>query len=190
MNSQRWIIITMAAITAVAWLITVAVAQPQTPCPIGGYATVACPVVNDEIIQSTVISRLAGSVSSPKYPVNVQVKNGIVTLTGQIADDARKQMATILAASMRGVACVNNRLIITGTTQTDINLTRDVIRELGRQPFRIRRIQVSIVDQVADLRGEVDTDYDRTQAGLTAESVPGITAVHNNLIVMEAGGTF
>lgn len=190
MNSQRWIMIALAAIAGLAGLMTAALAQPITPCPVGGYATVACPVVNDEVIRSTVISRLAGSVSSPKYPVNVGVMNGIVTLNGLVADDARKQMATILAASMRGVVCVNNRLTIIGPTQTDINLTRDVIRELGRQPFRIRRIQVSVVDRVADLRGEVETDYDRTQAGLTAESVQGITAVHNNLVVMESGGTF
>lgn len=155
------------------------------PCPIGGYAAPACPITTDQVIAANVSSRLAGAVSTPQMPVCVTVQNGVVSMVGPVADDRRKQLASFLARTVRGVVCVNNGLFLQGPTATDVQLAGDVRNALSRQTFDISQVDIFVKEGVVDLRGEVNSELARTILGQQAEFVPGVTAVHNNLIVRE-----
>ena len=155
------------------------------PCPIGGYAAAACPITTDQVIAANIAARLAGAVSTPEMPVCVTVQNGVVTIAGPVADDRRRELATFLARTVRGVVCVNNRLVLSGPTATDVQLAGKVRNVLGRQTFDISQVRIFVKEGVVDLRGEVNSELARTILGQQAEFVPGVTAVHNNLIVRE-----
>ncbi len=168
-----------------------AAAATQQGCPVGGYAIVACPVTNDAVIRAAVATRLAGSVSSACCVVDVQVCNGAVTLRGQVDSIGRIDLATILAWSVRGVACVSNQLTVSPASTSDMALVVGVKNALGRQVFVSRQIRVQASDGVVQLTGAVATDYDREQAGLVAASVEGVATVYNNLSVLDdPGGLF
>ena len=152
----------MAALRPVAWLITVAVAQPQTP----SYRWTPRYVPGGETDHTVHRFQTRGVGFVTEYPRERSGEERYRDPYRPNRGQARKQMATILAASMRGVACA--------TTAdhhrhhpADINLTRDVIRELGRQPPN--QMDTGLGNGGRP-RGEVDTDYD--MAGPTAESVP------------------
>ncbi len=162
---------------------------PEPPgCPIGGYTNVACPIATDSVIRGTVASRLAGSASVPGAPICVSVVNGVVTLRGEVRDQSVQQLAVFLAGSVRGVACVNDQLTLSPATVMDLQLAVEVRNALDKFPsFRSRQMAVDVSEGVVRLSGIVNTEDERQQAGLTAESVRGVTAVHNNLVIKDVG---
>ena len=158
------------------------------PCPVGGYAAAACPILTDQVIATNVTSRLVGAVSTPDMPITVTVQNGVVTMIGPVADDRRKELATFFAQSVRGVVAVNNRLVLSGSTATDVQLAGDVRNTLSRLPFDLSQVRIFVKSGVVDLRGQVQSEMALTVIGQWAEWVPGVTAVHNNLIVNDPSG--
>lgn len=159
-----------------------AVAQPGT-CPIGGYAVPACPVVTDQVIRDQVISRISGSVASSQYPVVVSVCEGVVTLRGQVQTAGKRDLASIFAFSVRGVTSVINQLTIDPNVVDDLILTGEVRRALDNSAIDAKRIHVQIQNGVVELSGVVNNEVDRENATGVVESVPGVTAVYNNITV-------
>ncbi|MCE5197869.1 MAG: BON domain-containing protein [Armatimonadota bacterium] len=179
-------------LTAVVILVTAAampaVAQPGTPanpCPVGGVPTVACPVVNDAVIQAIVASRVAGLVEGPGDFIKVQSQNGVVTLTGQVQDDRQREVASVAAATTRGVVRVVNQLTLSPIAPKDLEIARQVNHELSRQAFDTSQIRVYVSDGVVTLNGYVWGDFEREQAGLVALGVKGVWSVRNNLFMRE-----
>ena len=160
--------------------------SPCQPCPVGGYAAAACPIMTDQVIATNVTSRLVGAVSTPDMPITVTVQNGVVTMIGPVADDRRKELAAFLAQSVRGVVAVRNLLVLSGSTATDVQLAGDVRNTLSRLPYDLSQVRIFVNSGVVDLRGEVKSEMALTVIGQWAEWVPGVTTVHNNLIVSDA----
>lgn len=177
--------------TGILLVITIgaAYAQPNSaPCPVGGYPTVSCPIITDEVIQANISSRLLGSVTTSATPVCVAVSDGVVTLVGQVADPRSKELATFLASSVRGVVRVNNLLVIGGPTATDVQLVGMVKNQISRQTFDTSQVRVYANSGVIELQGMVNSELARTVIGAVASDVVGVTAVHNNLIVSDVAG--
>jgi|GEM_PF-1306979 len=159
--------------------------QPPSGCPAGGYAIVACPVVTDEVIRSAVMARLAGSIRSAQNPILVQVCNGVVTLTGMVQTRSQWDMATILAFSVRGVTCVNNKLIISPVNATDLEILGHVKDALTKAGLNGQRIHASVNNGAVELTGIVHNEIDREIATNIVSSVPGVKAVYNNITVLD-----
>ena len=107
---------------------------------------------------------------------------------GEVRDQSVKDLAVFLAGSVRGVACVNDQLTLSPLTVMDLQLAVEVRNALDRFPsFRSRQMAVDVSEGVVRLSGIVDTEDERQQAGQTAESVRGVTAVHNNLVIKGVG---
>lgn len=159
-----------------------AIAQPGS-CPIGGYAIPACPVVTDQVIRDQVISRLSGSVSSEKYPVIVSVCNGVVTITGQVQTEGKRNLACIFAYSVRGVTAVRNYLTIDPNIVDDLILVGEVRRALNKSAIDSKKVKVLVVDGVVELTGTVANEVEKENATEVVQSVPGVTAVYNNTTV-------
>ena len=188
MNTRmvRLILISAGALAICA---SAGIAQsPCQPCPVGGYAAPACPIITDQVIATNVTSRLVGAVWTPDMPIRVTVQNGVVTLIGPVADDRRKELAAFLAQSVRGVVAVRNLLVLSGSTASDVQLAGDVRNTLSRLPYDLSQVRIFVKSGVVDLRGEVKSEMALTVIGQWAEWVPGVTAVHNNLIVSNVSG--
>jgi hypothetical protein len=66
----------------------------KNPCPVGGVATVACPIINDEVVLATARSRLAGLVSEPCCRICISYYHGLLTLTGYVYSESQRAAAT------------------------------------------------------------------------------------------------
>lgn len=162
----------------------------DTSCPVGGHTAITCPVVDDTTIRSAVLTRLAGSVASVCNPVWVDVTDGRVTIWGQVDDSGKIDMASILISTVRGVACIDNRLCISAASQRDLELVAAIRNLLSKSLFPSNEVVVQVSQGIVQLSGAVPTDYVREQAALIAASVPGVTAVHNNLVTSSQGELF
>ena len=151
----------------------------------GGYAITAYPPCSDDVIRCRVALRLAGSVSTSQYPITVEVYNGVVTLTGTAQDPGKKDLATILASSVRGVVCVKNNILISPSYTLDLELIGRIYRELNRYPsVPPQHIWVDAKNGIVQLTGFVSSADEAEQAELIVESVRGVLAVQNNITIV------
>jgi hyperosmotically inducible protein len=183
---------TLAALAlALPTLATAAQKAPADPpinaCPVGGFPAISCPVVNDDVIRQAVSQRLAGSVITKWTHVTVSVHDGVVTLSGTVESQSQANLGSILARTVRGVAGVQNRLYAAPGELGDVALIGRVRRALSGMTLPVNGVTVDASDGIVQLRGMVASDYVGEQAGLTAASVPGVTAVHNNIVVKDPG---
>jgi len=182
----KWI----ALAVCILGLAGVSTAQPTGgTCPVGGYAIPACPVDSDGVIQDQAISRLSGSVASARYPITVGVCNGVVTLRGMVQTSGKRDLANLFAWSVRGVIDVQNELTVDPKTADDIILVGEVRKAFNKSAIDSKQIQVETSDGVVQIAGIVTTEVDREMASLVAASVPGVTAVYNNITVRGPSGS-
>jgi osmotically-inducible protein OsmY len=116
---------------------------------------------------------------------DVQVDEGVVTLSGTVDNLEASRAAEDDARNTVGVALVRNHLRVRPTNDVaDDELTLRVERAVRRDPFVDRfDVGVTTFDGEVSLAGEVDTWYDRARAEAVASGVEGVVAVHNNLRV-------
>lgn len=181
-------------LAAASLAVTIPAAGQVTPalpgCPIGGYPTVSCPVMTDQVISEAVRTRLAGTASRPGTGVGVSVKNGVVTLTGIVDDQTRRELAGLLAASVPGVTRVDNQLVLLPAAERDAALAERVRDALSRAPIDLQQVNVDVSEGVVRLTGLVNSDYAREEAWMIAWGVPGVEAVQNNIITQGARSQF
>lgn len=190
-GSLRYALAGIALSVVCAFSATPLAAQPgDQGCPIGGVPTISCPVFDDRIISEAVRTRLAGIVIPPGSTcVTITVVGGVVTLTGTVTDEARRDVAGLLALSVRGVRQVMNRLTISPQTIEDLRLVIAVKEAINRAPINPRHIRVFVTNGVVQLTGMVDDSVDAADAEAAAWGVPGVTAVQNNLTIRWIGVT-
>jgi hyperosmotically inducible periplasmic protein len=118
------------------------------------------------------------------------VKDGVVTISGDVLWDPPKDDALAIAARMPGVKDVVNEVKVLPTSQFDdsirVRTARAIYRDsqlgkYGTDPAHPIRI---IVDNGhVTLYGTVENAMDKTIAGMRANSVPGAFSVENKLVV-------
>ncbi len=161
--------------------------RPVNACPVGGFPAISCPVINDEVVRQAVTMRLSGSVITRWTHVTVSVVDGVVTLSGTVESQSQSDLGTLLARTVRGVTAVRNRLCVAPGELGNVDLVGAVRRALSRERLLINGVTVHVNDGVVELRGMVASDFTRDQAGVVASGVPGVTAVHNNIVVQDPG---
>jgi osmotically-inducible protein OsmY len=70
------------------------------------------PPPNDNYIYDSVREKLAGDAVVKGGAIDLDVKNGVVTLKGTVHDTKQKQKAESLAKKVKGVKSVVNNLVI------------------------------------------------------------------------------
>ena len=68
--------------------------------------------IDDAIITTSVNASFAKDADLSAIKINVDTKDGVVTLNGPAPTAAAKDKATVLAKQVKGVASVNNQLVI------------------------------------------------------------------------------
>lgn len=123
--------------------------------------------------------------------VGCRVDDGIVTLVGHIRNAAQEADAMRIAGSIKGVEQVVSTLEIAEIVPDETALPVDDATLLGKVSDALAtagivvRDGTSHVDQgVATLRGKVKSEKERSRARAVVESVDGIRAVHNHLVLV------
>jgi len=129
--------------------------------------------------------RLVGSSPIPIRLLGVAVAKGEVTLTGEVRSAAQREEAWLLAAEVRGVRAVHNKLMVSGPrTRPDSEIRQDILDSLQRDVYLTGLpITVSVADGIATLSGEVGNAYERLRAVDKTRMINNVRDVHNTITV-------
>ncbi|HEV2991608.1 MAG TPA: BON domain-containing protein [Candidatus Angelobacter sp.] len=119
-----------------------------------------------------------------------KVDGGTVTLLGQVRNAILKDEAERAVKHIEGVERVDNQIEILPASINDDRIRRQVARAIFNQPrlfnYAIQSnppIHIIVKNGRVDLEGMVRDQGDKDVAGITANGVPGVFAVQNNLQV-------
>lgn len=129
------------------------------------------------------------------FTIDTDVKNGVVTLTGEVESDVDKALAAELVAGLDGVSSVENQLIVKndGKRNTDpkaISALKDakiatvVKTSLLFEPETSgTSIDVDVSNSVVTLSGTVDSDAEKDLAIAKAKNTKDVVGVVDKLTV-------
>ncbi|MBI4733366.1 MAG: BON domain-containing protein [Rubrobacteridae bacterium] len=116
--------------------------------------------------------------------IDVEVKGGVVHLSGTVSNLKQKTLATNIAQNLPGVTRVINNIDLYATPSSlDKALELEAIKALEADRINMRNMNLSVLDGVAFLDGTVDSINQRDQARATLEALPGIRLVQNDLAI-------
>lgn len=161
--------------TAIVWLClwtgsAFAAAKPETALP------------NDAQIEHEVSDRLLMDHGVQGNEIDVDSVSGIVTLSGTTANLLAKRRAARIAATMKGVRSVINRIEVEPVMRLDRHIHADVrlalfenVRTEGYQ------IDMEVDEGVVALTGTVDSFRERQLVEQVASAVKGVVDVENRI---------
>jgi len=130
--------------------------------------------------------RLIADANVPALDVNVDTRDGVVKLFGNVPSDAAKRAAEKDALKVEGVTRVENDLrVVAGSgmkyaKKDDKKFEKDVKQAIDKNEG-LSDVKVDVKGGVAHLTGDVSSRYKRLQASIAARSIPGVKAVSNDL---------
>jgi osmotically-inducible protein OsmY len=141
----------------------------------------------DEEIQRDVLAELKWDARVQPNEIGVMVKNGVVTLTGQVDSYIKKWAAERAAGRVRGVVAVANDIevrLLADDKRTDADIAAAAARALEWDTLvPADRVKVTVSDGWATLRGEVEWEYQRREAERVVRRLPGVLGVSNLIAV-------
>jgi osmotically-inducible protein OsmY len=151
----------------------------------------ACPLVvtaagrpSDNDIEFWVKDAISEDPYIDTTAVEVEVLDGIVTLSGEVRNIASKKYADLEAKKINGVLGVINKLEVMPSHMWDIDIAQ-IIRHriINSAAIKSENINVTCIDGKVKLSGDVTSWSEREEAGLLASEVRGVKNVLNDLIV-------
>jgi len=113
-----------------------------------------------------------------------------VTLGGAVTRPTLKSDAERAVKHVEGVETVTNRIEVLPVSPMDDGLRRQLFRAIYGYPSLqryamppVKPIRILVNNGHVTLEGVVDSESDKTVAGMRANDVPGVFSVKNNLIV-------
>jgi osmotically-inducible protein OsmY len=133
---------------------------------------------------ATKMSLMADS-RTPALDINVDSREGVVTLFGIVPSPEAKAAAEETALGVRGVKRVENELEVVASAKREAVDVRD--EELERavkeafEPRDFQDVTVEVKNGVVRLSGTVPTGSRRLEAAVAARAVPGVRAIKDDL---------
>ena len=119
--------------------------------------------------------------------VKIEAQDGVVTLTGTVAEESHKSLAQETVASLPGVTRVNNQLAITTAAvpvHADIWIRSKVILALQfHRTIDLSKIFVAVKDGVVTLTGQASSTAQRDLTVEYAKDIDGVRDVKNEMTV-------
>jgi hyperosmotically inducible protein len=149
----------------------------------------------DMYITSATKMRLMADEKTPATDINVDTRDGVVTLFGIVNSEEAKRAAEADARQVSGVRTVRNELEVVPKAKQervearDDDLQKEVAQRL-KQRDDLSGVEVEVKNGVARLTGKVANDDQRLTAAVTARSTPGIRAIHDELKVETAKSNY
>jgi hyperosmotically inducible periplasmic protein len=158
--------------------------------PSGSTARDLSGAVSDAWITADTKMRLLADGDAPALDINVDTRNGVVTLFGMVATEKEKRAAEADAHKVNGVTRVVNQVQVVPKAKQETVKAKDdeveqqVKRQLERrEDLRNASVDVEVKNGVARLTGTVGSESDRLVAAIAARSTPGVRAVQDDLRV-------
>lgn len=134
-------------------------------------------------IQKDVMDELKWQPSVDSSEIGVAVKDGVVTLSGQVDSYFQKIAAEKAAKKVVGVKAVAEDIqvgISPSYRRTDTEIAAAALDALKwNSAVQHERIKIKVEDGVVRLDGQAEWDFQRTEAKKTIEKLPGVRTVLN-----------
>ena len=137
----------------------------------------------DADTEAAVLDALADKHVLERADIEVEVREGIVTLRGGVELAAQRDEAERVVLEVPGVARVVNRLDVWLELSAD-----EVMQRVRDAILRLDRIAVTIRDNDVILTGTVSSREHRDTALAAAAGTPGVAGVHDELSLRSATG--
>jgi hyperosmotically inducible protein len=147
-------------------------------------------VTSDLWITSATKMKLAADSRTPATEINVDSRDGVVTLFGMVPSEESKSAAAEIARGVSGVKRVENQIEVVSSSKQEMVQARDEeIQEGVKKALNDRSdgenndIGVEVKNGVVRLTGTVPTWQGNLSAVYAARSVTGVRSVRNELKV-------
>lgn len=159
--------------------------NPNSTNPSGQFAT----SVEDAALTAKVKAKMMADPEISSLSLNVETKNGIVTLSGNVPTDDEAHAAIFAASSVTGVHNVDtSQLIVQKSSHPfeDTVITAKVMglflkeKVFGNEPISVTGISVETKDGIVHLTGEA-TQQEARNAEKLARSVSGVRNVDSRV---------
>lgn len=132
-------------------------------------------------IQKDVMDEIKWQPNLSSSEIGVAVKNGVVTLSGQVDSYMKKAAAEKAAKKVLGVKAVAEDIqvgISPNFKKTDSEIATAILDALKwNSAVQHERIKIEVENGVVRLEGEADWDFQRTEARKTIEKLEGVRMV-------------
>lgn len=151
--------------------------------------TVLAQTPSDIKLQQDVLDELNWDTRVRPNEIGVSVKDGVVTLTGQVDNFLKRWAAQEAALRVRGVRAVANDLEVklpTVAERTDTELARAVIGALTWDAeIPTQDVHVAVSNGWVTLTGQIDVYFQRDAAERAVRHLAGVRGVSNALTVRQ-----
>ena len=120
-----------------------------------------------------------------KDAINIQSVDGVVTLTGTVAEESHKSLAQETVANLPGVTSVDDQLTLKGDLPAEnsdgwigIKVKTALLFHRSVNAFKT---EVDVKDGVVTLKGEASSQAQKDLAGEYAKDVDGVNDVKNEM---------
>src|ERR1039457_3859123 len=129
--------------------------------------------------------------------IKIRCKDGVVTLSGAVADETHKPMAQGVARAVPGVPSVDNQITVKGERPAKSSDTWISVRVkaelLYRRNVSATKTKVYVKDGIVTLKGVAASQAQKDLTGEYAKKVDGVKGVRNEIIASKClqtnGGT-
>ena len=123
--------------------------------------------------------------------INIQSKDGVVSLTGTVSEESHKSLAQETVADLPGVKSVDNRLEVKGApTANSDALLMDKVKSalMFRRSVSAEKTEVDVKDGIVTLRGTATSQAQKDLTTEYAKDVEGVKDVRNEMTVSNTSG--
>lgn len=143
-------------------------------------------VIEDSNITGRIKEKLANDSALTLFRINVETRQGVVTLTGNVPTDDRRKKAGDLAATVTGVKAVENLVEVGQKKRAEIFedavITSKITSGLIQNPLtHALMIDVETMKGKVILTGRVKSESEKMEAERIARRTEGVVSVENQL---------
>lgn len=144
-------------------------------------------VLRDEELVAELRSRMTDEGLAAHGAIDIELRNGVVVLSGEVDDLAARDRAEDVAAAVRGVRAVVNQVDVKPGDRDDPQIALDVKSAIVARPgLESFDFDVAVDDSVATLRGVTSSLIERRAAVAAARSVRGVVEVVDETTLIPA----
>jgi osmotically-inducible protein OsmY len=139
----------------------------------------------DGEIAHAAVEALKAHTSIPEGKVRPVVKDGVVTIEGELEWQFQRDAALAAVRGLRGVKHVINQTVIKPKVRPNPSDIKIKIEDALKRSAQVdaRKITVSMTDGTVTLKGSVRSYWEREEAETAAWAAPGVTRVDNRIEV-------
>ncbi|MEO6284102.1 MAG: BON domain-containing protein [Dyadobacter sp.] len=138
---------------------------------------------DDNDLANEVLNAYKWNWEIPNDKVTVKVENGWITLEGEFNWNYQREAAERIVKKLAGVKGISNLISIKSETHDEIE-KMGIESALARNwSIKEQDIHVKVDGTKVTLTGDVDSWYQKEEAGRVAWNAPGVVTVNNELVV-------